>query len=211
MNQTLTYIILCITVVMICGIGLFVFYYKWESAIKKILQTMRDTKTELEQEEAFALESTAAEKLLREPLTWARVKRQLAMPVLYSLLFPVLYQFPCWFFTEAKQDWDMGSMILCGLVIGVLLVLVLAMFGSQEKRPRRKFWLELIPTLVLEFMLVFDVYFLLSGYYAERGLRGAKSFLLFLAVGIPWFLSYAAKTQRNWARLLATEKSEDFD
>ena len=58
-------------------------------------------------------------------------------------------------------------------------------------------------------MLVFDVYFLLSGYYAERELRGVKSMFYFLFIGIPWFLSYVYKTQRNWKRMIAPEEIEE--
>ena len=68
--------------------------------------------------------------------------------------------------------------------------------------------MELIPTLGLELMIVFDVFCLVSGYYAERGARGMKSFLLFLCVGVPWFLSYAGKTQRNWKRIITPEKKK---
>ena len=99
-------------------------------------------------------------------------------------------------------------MLLCAAVIAGLAVLVLATFGHYEKHPRRKFWMELAPALGLEFMIAFDVYCLLSGYYIERGARGMKSFLLFLCVGVPWFVSYVNKTQKNWEHMLLAGKTE---
>jgi len=144
----------------------------------------------------------------KEPLTRHNAKQKLAMPMLYIVMFLLFYLPVQWFFTDGKQNQMQGGIIICAGVIAVLLILVIAVFGQQEKNPHRKFWMELIPTLGLELMIVFDVFCLVSGYYTERGARGMKSFLLFLCVGVPWFLSYAGKTQRNWKRIIEPEEKK---
>ena len=207
MNQAVTYIVLFLIAFIICGIGLYIFYYKWEGFMKAVLKTAREAKKEAG-ENAVKAEESAQMNETREPFTRARMKQNFAMPCLYVVLLPVFYLLVKWLLNAGKQDMMHGSVIICGLVIGVLILLVLAAFGHQEKNACRKFWLELIPTLGLELMLVFDVYFLLSGYYAERELRGVKSLFYFLVIGIPWFLSYAYKTQRNWKRMITPEVTE---
>ena len=157
-------------------------------------------------EPAKKLETEAAEQ--KEPLNRRNAGQRLAMPLLFTVMFPVFYLAVSWFLDTGKQDADQGGMILCAAVIAGLAVLVLATFGHYEKHPRRKFWMELAPALGLEFMIAFDVYCLLSGYYIERGARGMKSFLLFLCVGIPWFVSYVNKTQKNWKRMCSAGKTK---
>ena len=157
-------------------------------------------------EPAKKLETEAAEQ--KEPLNRRNAGQRLAMPLLFTVMFPVFYLAVSWFLDTGKQDADQGGMILCAAVIAGLAVLVLATFGHYEKHPRRKFWMELAPAVGLEFMSAFDVYCLLSGYYIERGARGMKSFLLFLCVGIPWFVSYVNKTQKNWKRMCSAGKTK---
>ena len=192
---------------------LYLKFRKQDNQAAEILEQLRadavsETYEGLEQPEPVEpVESEHAEPADKEPLTRQNAKDRLAMPLLFALCFPGFYLALAWFFTATKQDTDLGGMVICAAVIVVLIVLVVAVFGHEEKNLRRKFYLELVPALALELMLAMDVYFLLSGHYAERGARGLKSFLLFLCVGIPWFFSYVSRTQKNWQRMISAGKN----
>ena len=161
MNQLLTYIILFLIVVMICGIGLFIFYYKWEGFAKSVLKIVREIKSELGVEFA-KIEEKPQEQVTAKPLTWERIKQNFAMPVLFIVMFPVFYLLLQWLLNGSKEDFTQGAIFICVLVIGVLVALVFSALGQLEKNPRRKFWLELIPTLGLELMLAFDIFFFIT-------------------------------------------------
>ena len=89
--------------------------------------------------------------------------------------------------------------VLPFMIVGILIVLVLGVLGYCEKNLQRKFWMELIITLALEFVFVFDLSLLLNGYYNYHP-RLIKNISSLFFIGA-FFITYVMRTQRNWKML----------
>ena len=133
MNQLLTYIILFLIVVMICGISLYIFYYKWEGVMKSVLKIAREAGEELGEE--LAKEHASEDKKTSELLTWEKIKQNFAMPILFIVIFPLFYLLLQALLNGSKEDFTQGAIFICVLVIGVLVALVFSALGQRPFCP----------------------------------------------------------------------------
>ncbi len=196
-------------IVAVIGLQLTIYRAKWGEFFKalyelilEIIQTFQNTDWEKEL-------AKQKEKQVREPFTWERFRYQFAMPLLFLAVFPVYYVLMRKVDVQLGGDMTMGAIVICAFVIISLVMLVLYVYGQNEKNIVRKFWLELIVALFVEIGVVFDFHLLVEGYYFES-VRGAKS-LAYSLLFIPVFLSYCRKTNQNWKAWQNAKKSQKDD
>ncbi len=120
--------------------------------------------------------------------------------VVLAVLFPVMHVLVKAVFAWGALNDGNATITIFAMLMFVLVGLVLGVLGLDAKNPKTKFLLELVPTIGLELMVAFSMYYLFNrdGLIAARAI---KSIGMMLIVGIPFFLKYAIKTQENWLRM----------
>ena len=184
-------------IIVVTGIQITIFRAKWGDFFRLVYETLQELIVEFRNLDWMSL--TEEKQKVKEPLTWARVKYNYAMPCLFVIVFPIFYAVMRSVDIKLHGDSNTATIVICAFIIVALVMLVLYVYGENEKNIRRKFWIELIVALFMEIGVVFDFHLLLEGYYFESA-RGAKS-LVYSLLFIPMFLSYCGKTNRNWKAL----------
>ncbi len=195
----MTYITLAVIVCGLIGTGIFLAYYRWEWYIKDIVNSVKSAKAGLEElsEELEAKpEGTLPERFYRSGGV---------IVLVLLLLFPIAYLFVKTVFLWDKTSQTPGITIIAMIII-ILITLVIGVFGHYEKNLSRKFWTELIVTLVVEIMVAFSFYYILeSDLPVYRLIKSGGNLLVF---EIPFVIFYINKTRCNWQKVFCPEYAE---
>lgn len=188
-----------IILMMLFGISVFIFYYKWEGFMKKVLKTNQEVRAELGYVDA---EEPVPEKSLAERFY------QSGGPVIAALfvLFPLLYLLLKKLLFLGKADGMQGGIAGFIIILFVLFTIVVGVLGLYEKRPKRQFWMELIPTIALEAVIALT--FALELNFDNSHHTGRYSVIEGLALILGIFAAYTIKSCRNWKRIHTAEAAE---
>ncbi len=191
----MTYITLAVIVCGLFGTGIFIAYYKWEGFIKHLINSFKTVG-----EKVVEIEAPEQDKTLMGSGN--------IVYIVLAVLFPVMYLLIKAVFTWGDLNDGNAVITVFAMLMFVLVSLVLGVLGLDAKNPKTKFLLELVPTIGLEIMVAFDLFYLFN----RDGLSAAsaiKSIGMMLIIGIPFFLKYAMKTKENWLRMKDFAQASD--
>ncbi|MBQ7026182.1 MAG: hypothetical protein IJN31_06215 [Peptococcaceae bacterium] len=167
-------------------------FHEWRGIFKKAM-------AEVEAEQADTAQDETPK--IKEPISFAWVKRHLTVPFIFLIAFIVEY---------AVTSLLMGSErveMLFILVFAMLAMVVLEALAIDKKAPRVRFWMHLGVAILFEICVVIDVYLFLSGYYFGDGLRLKR--IAGAIAGIFLFFVEAYRTQHSWKAMLAEKDNTE--
>ena len=184
-----------------CVVVLF-FYIRWHRMMQQVLQANKEARAA--KGLVDEMQEPQAEKSLPERF-WESGG---VIILLLLALFPVLYILFKTLLVLGRTDGMKGGIAAFAVILFVLFTVVMAVLGHYEKNPRRRFWMELFPTIALEAVLALGFALELNfdnGYYHNGGRYSAiEGFLLILGIAF----AYAEKTRRNWKRMRSAGKTK---
>lgn len=191
MQFVLTVLVFLVIVIMLVGINLLIFRAKWEPFFKNIYLALKEL-SQNEQQEYLTQNNNNGKQPFLIKVTWCDI-------VMFPLFIIMFFAF---YFVVASVQLPFAAKnpaVLPFMIVGALIILVLGVLGYYEKNIQRKFWLEFVTTLALEFIFVFDLSLLLNGYYNHHPhlIKNIGS-LFFIGA---FFITYVMRTQRNWKML----------
>lgn len=188
MQFVLTTLVFLVIVIMLVSINLLIFRAKWKPFFKSIYLALKELIQNEQQEDLTQNENNEKQPFILK-VTW----RDIAMFPLFIITFFVFY----FVATSVQLPFAAKNPVLLPfMIVGALIILVLGVLGYYEKNIRRKFWMELIITLALEFVFVSNLSLLLNGYYNYHP-RLIKNISSLFFIGA-FFLTYVRRTQHNW-------------
>ena len=200
MTQEISVLTGLVALTMLFGISILIFYYKWEGFMKKVLQINKEVRTEMGYVDEPV--SSVPKKPLAERFYLAGGPVVLALavliPVMYFLLRTLLF--------IGKVDSMKGGVTGFVIILFVLITIVVGVLGMYEKNPKRRFWMELFPTIALEALLVLSLVIELN--FNNGHHTGRHSAIEGYAMILACFFAYAVKSCRNWKRMISPEEKE---
>ena len=206
MTQGITILTGLVALTMLFGIGVLIFYYKWEGFMKKVLQANKEARAER------GYEDETVTAVPEKPLLKRFFDSGGIITVILVVLFPVLYLLIQALLSMGSADNMKGGIAGFMLVLFILFTIVVGVLGLYEKHPNRKFWMELFPTIALEALLAMMLFMMLEADYGYgRDGRMISNTMNLLVILLPALFAYAEKSRRNWKRMLLPDETEQTE
>ncbi len=203
MTREITVFTGLVAIMMLFGISVVIFYYKWEGFMKKVLKTNKEVRAEL------GYTDTPEPEVPEKPLAERFYQSGGPVVVVLLILFPLLYILLKNMLFLRETDGMQGGIAGFIMILFILFTIVVGVLGLYEKNPKRQFWMELVPTIALEALLA--LFFAIELNFDNGHHTGRHSTIEGLVLFLGIFFGYTVKTCRNWKRMhLAKEAEQEY-
>ena len=190
-------LVLLLIIFLICGLGLFLYHYKWQALYRDLgIDKVKDAVEEAMQEEKQAEQEKNADMSFYVRY-W--------LPIMFLVLF-IVEMAAIRLFPQSGMN-DKAPFLIAAFAISIPLILVLIVLMKESKNIQSKFVLSLAFALIMELVAAGSIGRILDGYYFESayGFKRLGNFVLTLVIAAG--AMYTAHT--NWLKVYAGKTKAD--